>query len=253
MTEGSPVETVLARLTAEIVAVLDAELHGLYGYGSYVGGDFAPERSDLDLLAVLHSGPTEGMVESLVAMHDAVATDHPSWRDRVEVEYVSGRALHHLEDEDHAMARISPGEPLHLVPVTRHYLLNWYSARHQGVTLVGAEAGDVLPDFTREQFRQVLGEHVAQWPDWVTEMSTTGQQSYAVLTLCRSLYAAREGEQVSKRHGAGYAVRQLPEWAPLIEWARAWWYEKGSDTEPDRLPDVTAFVDHVVPRILKEL
>jgi len=169
------------------------------------------------------------------------------------VEYVSGRALHHLEDEDHAMARISPGEPLHLVPATRHYLLNWYSARHQGVTLVGAEAGDVLPNFTREQFRQVLGEHVAQWPDWVTEMSTTGQQSYAVLTLCRSLYAAREGEQVSKRHGAGYAVRQLPEWAPLIEWARAWWYEKGSDTEPDRLPDVTAFVDHVVPRILKEL
>lgn len=151
------------------------------------------------------------------------------------------------------MARISPGEPLHLVPVTRHYLLNWYSARHQGVTLVGAEAGDVLPDFTREQFRQVLGEHVAQWPDWVVEMSTTGQQSYAVLTLCRSLYAAREGEPVSKRRGAGYAVRQLPEWAPLIEWARAWWYEKGSDTEHDRLPDVTAFVDHVVPRILKEL
>jgi len=74
VTDGSPVETVVARLAAEVVAVLDAELQGLYGYGSYVGGDFAPERSDLDLLAVLHSDPTDGMVQSLVAMHDAVAS-----------------------------------------------------------------------------------------------------------------------------------------------------------------------------------
>lgn len=179
--EASAAEVVLARLTSDIVAVLGAELQGLYLYGSYVGGDFAPERSDLDLLAVVDSDPSEGLAQALGAMHDAVAADHPRWRDRVEAEYVSRRALHRFADEEHVMVRISPGEPLHLVPVTRHHLLNWYSARHHGTTLVGAEPADVLPDFTPVQFREVLGDHVAQWPEWVKEMKTPGAQAYAVL------------------------------------------------------------------------
>jgi len=64
------------------VAVLGAELQGLHVCGSYAGGDFAPERSDLDLLAVLDSDPTQGLADSLGAVHDAVAADHPRWRDR---------------------------------------------------------------------------------------------------------------------------------------------------------------------------
>ncbi len=251
--EGSAVEAVLARLTTDIVAVLGAELRGLYIYGSYVMGDFAPGRSDLDVLAVLAGDPTERLKEELRAMHDAVATSHPCWRDRVEVEYVSSRALHQHKDETHVMVRISPGEPLHLFPASRHHLINWYNARHHGTRLAGAEAADVLPDFTPAQLREVLGDHVAQWPEWVSEMSTPGRQAYAVLTVCRSLHVAREGRQVSKRQGARYAVEELPEWAPLIEWAGAWWYGEGSDTEADRLPDVTAFVGHVCPRILDEL
>jgi len=165
--EASPAEVVLARLTSDIVAALGAELQGLYLYGSYVSGDFAPERSDLDLLAVLDSDPSEGVAQALGTVHDAVASDHPAWRDRVEVEYVSSHALHRFEDEDHVMVRISPGEPLHLVPVTSHHLLNWYSARHHGSTLVGAEPADVLPHFTGAQFRKVLGNHVAQWPEGI--------------------------------------------------------------------------------------
>jgi hypothetical protein len=99
------------------------------------------------------------------------------------------------------------------------------------------------------RFREVLGNHVAQWPEWVKEMRTPGAQAYAVLTLSRSLYAGGKGDQVSKRRGARYAVKQLPEWAPLIEWAESWWYERGSDIEPDRLPEVTAFVGQVSARV----
>jgi len=99
------------------------------------------------------------------------------------------------------------------------------------------------------QFREVLGNHVAQWPEWVKEMRTPGAQAYAVLTLSHSLYAGGKGDQVSKRRGARYAVKQLPEWAPLIEWAESWWYERGSDIEPDRLPEVTAFVGQVSARV----
>jgi len=52
---------VLHRLTDEIVTTLSDDLLGLYAYGSLVTGDFAAERSDLDLLAVLRADPTTGV------------------------------------------------------------------------------------------------------------------------------------------------------------------------------------------------
>lgn len=48
-------------------------------------GDFQPERSDVDLLAVVADDPSD-LVGALRAMHERLVADHPEWTDRVEVE-----------------------------------------------------------------------------------------------------------------------------------------------------------------------
>lgn len=66
--DTTPVD-VLHRLTDEIVTTLSDDLLGLYAYGSLVTGDFAAERSDLDLLAVLRADPTTNTAGVLRRLH----------------------------------------------------------------------------------------------------------------------------------------------------------------------------------------
>jgi predicted nucleotidyltransferase len=73
------VRRVLDELVASIRATLGDRLVGLYLYGSLLWGDFDPEASDLDLVAVLSDDVTDPRFEQLDAMHHAVVHAHPTW------------------------------------------------------------------------------------------------------------------------------------------------------------------------------
>lgn len=245
---GAPTE-LLGQLTNHIVGALGGDLLGLYAYGSLVTGDFAPARSDLDLLAVLRADPDQTTVDVLARLHQQVAEEHPAWADRIEVEYLSVQALADFRTRPHPAVRISPGEPLHLVSATRHHLLNWYIARVQGHSLWGPVPTAVIPEITQAEFRDVVMEHAASWPQWVHDMRRPGQQAYAVLTICRALHSVTEGRQISKRQAGAYASEALPQWESLIGWADRWWYAGGSDSDGGRLPEVARFVQAVSTRV----
>ena len=241
---GAELEHLLPRLTHDVKGIFGDDLIGLYLHGSLVTGDFNQDRSDLDLLAVLRADVDEKDLERLRTMHARLVEDYLPWHDRIEVEYVSAAALSTFRTQPRLMARISPGEPLHLLEATRHYLLNWYTAR-QGVALFGPPPQEVIPDISQAEFVAGVLEHARSWGEWVADMRHPGGQAYAVLTLCRALYTCTHGTQVSKK-GAARAVKPLlPQWSGLIEWALSWWYEGGTQTEQDRLPEVMRFVEEV--------
>jgi hypothetical protein len=143
------------------------------------------------------------------------------------------------------MIRVSPGEPLHLIEATEHYLLNWQSAQQHGRVLAGDPAHEVLAPVDADHVASVVGSHLSQWPAWVQEAHSPGQQAYAVLTVCRAVATLATGRQLSKRAAADDARVRLPEWAALIAWARDWWYADGSDQDPDRFAEVSRFVTEV--------
>jgi predicted nucleotidyltransferase len=235
------------RVGREIGAVVGGRLLGLYVHGSFVLGDFQADRSDVDLLAVVADDPSD-LLEPLRAMHERLTADHPEWTDRVEVEYASVAALAGFRADPRPMVRISPGEPLHVVPATRHYLLNWYAAREWGATRHGPPPKDLIPAITTAEWTDAIRDHLRQWPEWIDDMRSPGAQSYAVLTICRALHALDTGRQASKRTAATWAAHTLPPWAPLITWASDHWYGPTPDPEPDRLPEVTRFVAAVAQR-----
>jgi len=132
----------------------------------------------------------------------------------VEVDYVSPAAVEDvIRDVSSAhpssartMARISPGEPIHLVPASRHYLLNWQSACRHDHALLGRLPSDLLPGIPPDAVRAVVLDHARQWPEWAGEVRAPGFQAYAVLTMCRALAFVGTGQQLSKqlrRSGAG--------------------------------------------------
>src|SRR6476660_1432473 len=73
-------ESKVARLLAELVARLPDVVPtiGLYAAGSLGTRDFEPERSDLDLVAVLEREPEPADLVALGALHTALAKEFPA-------------------------------------------------------------------------------------------------------------------------------------------------------------------------------
>ena len=245
---------VLTRLATELAEVLGDDLLSLALYGSAALGDFALGRSDLDVLAVLATDPTAATLATLDDVHARLDMDFPEWNGHVEVDYVSAEAVEAVvqgTDESHPMIRISPGEPLHEVQASRHYVLNWAVALQADQPIAGAAPSTVLPAIDRRLIHQVVLQHVRAWPEWVQDMQASGSQAYAVLTLCRAAETLATGRQVSKLAAANAGRSRFPEWSALIDWARDWWYHGGSDTDPGRFEDVRRFVNDVSARSLR--
>jgi hypothetical protein len=231
-------------------AALPGRLLGLYVHGSLVAGDFAPGRSDLDLLAVLTADPGDRLLEVLAGLHERLDRKHPEWAGRIEVEYVSVDAL--AGPDGHLIARVSPGETLHLLPATTHRRVTWGSVHDSGRRLFGPPPSELLPAVEPEVVTAALLDHVRDWPAWVERMTAPGAQAYAVLTMCRAVQRLRHGRQLSKRQAADRTAETDPEWAALVGWARDWWYDRGVDTDPGRFAEVRAFVTGSSATILRE-
>jgi predicted nucleotidyltransferase len=252
----SAAEEFVHRLSMELVETLGGDLLSLGLYGSYATGDFAVGRSDVDLLAVVAEDPEPATFDRLFEMHSRLDRDLPEWSGHVEVEYVAAEAVQDVvdgADTRHPMVRISPGEPLHRLDATRHYLLNWAAAIEANRPVARAAPAELLPAIDWELVRQVILDHVRAWPQWVLGMMMTpGGQAYSVLTLCRSAASLATGHQVSKRQGAGAGRTLFPEWSGLIAWACSWWYEGGTDSDPGKRDEVERFVNDVSRRLLLE-
>jgi predicted nucleotidyltransferase len=245
---------VFARLAADLTEVLGDDLLSLALHGSLALGDFAPGRSDLDVLAVMATDPTATTLASLDDVHARLDTDFPEWSGRVEVDYISAEAVEAIVqgiDESRPMIRISPREPLHEVEVSRHYALTWAAAIQADQPIAGAAPSTVLPAIDRRLIiRQVVLQHVRAWPEWVHDMQAVGAQAYAVLTLCRATEALATGRQVYKLVAAKAGRSRFPEGSPLIDWAQDWWYHGGSDLDHRRFEDVRRFVADLSARSL---
>jgi hypothetical protein len=212
----------LTRLADGQEEALGVDLLGSYIFGSVVTGDFDPGISDVDTVAVLRSDPNAAQLAALERLHRDIVEEMPEWEDRVEVTYLSSRALMTLRTASSPAARISPGEPFHAIEVDHGWLIDWYQLREFGVALRGPPAASLVPVISRLEYVEAVRQHMLTWRDPVEDLVALGDQAYAILTMCRGLRTWRTGEYVSKRDAARWAGEVLPEYADLIGSAIAW-------------------------------
>lgn len=220
--DGDVVGKLLARLVGGQEKALGDDLVGSYLYGSVVTGEFDSRVSDIDTVAVVRANLTDAQLASLERLHRQIVEEMPPWEDRVEVVYLSARALSTFRSGSSAAARISPGEPFHAITVDRRWLIDWYQLRECGVALHGPPPDSLVPVITRDEYREAVRHHMLGWPDWVGGCTTQGAQAYAILTMCRGLRTWRTGEHVSKREAGQWAIEAVPQYAHLIGEALVW-------------------------------
>jgi Domain of unknown function (DUF4111)/Nucleotidyltransferase domain len=216
------VSKLLRRLAHGQEDVLGDHLFGSYVFGSVATGDFEPGISDVDTVAILRADPTPDQRTALGHLHQKIVEDLPGWEDRVEVVYLSSRALETFRTASSPAARISPGEPFHAIEVDRRWLIDWYQLREVGIAMRGPSISSFVPEITHIEYMEAVRQHLLMWRDSLDDLGSRGDQAYAILTMCRGLRTLRTGEHVSKREAVRWAAEEFPEHADLIRGALVW-------------------------------
>ena len=201
--------------------VLGSSLVGAHLFGSSVLGDFDEQLSDVDLLVATRFPVTDDQLRALIEMHDHLVERHPDWDNRVEVLYLDLATLSTFRDGGDVV-RISPGEPIHRTPFLQHWLVDLYTVQESGLTIQGADAGEVLPRIGVDEFRASISSMVEKWLEWMRGTVQEGYLAYIRLALCRSLFAFRFGKQTSKPAAARWVAHEYPQWAALADEAVQW-------------------------------
>lgn len=241
----------LEQLLPQWQALLHLDLIGVYLFGSLVTGDF-DEVSDIDLMVVTESDLTAAQFHALDHMQQQAVQRLPEWEHRLEVVYLSRRALRTFRTERSTIAVISPGEPFHFKEAGNDWLINWYLVRAKGLTLLGQAATTIIEPISTDEYLAAVRQQVLEWRDWVqTVRDSLPGQGYAILTMCRALYACMHGEQASKRQAAEWATEQYPAWAAAIRdawhWRKTW--REISDDPHVHFPRTQQFVLFAIEQI----
>ncbi|MEX1104379.1 MAG: aminoglycoside adenylyltransferase domain-containing protein [Dehalococcoidia bacterium] len=172
----------------------------------------------MDLLAVLADDADDRTFAKLQRLHTSLERDHPAWRDRIEVQYVSREALRTFREGTSRIAAISPGDPLGWKHAGADWTQNWYGVQENGLAILGPVPSSFIPAIAREEFVRAVVDYMeevarrAQSP-----LRHRGAEAYDALTACRALYTALTGEQASKEEAASWAAKRLPLSAGTIE------------------------------------
>ncbi len=254
LTPYNEINNLLEELLREIQAVLGEELVALYLYGSLVWGDFDVDISDIDLLAATREDVTSEEFLLLDQMQHRFVAEHERWNDRIETAYMSVEALRTFKTRRSQIAIISPGEPFHLKEAGNDWLLNWYLVRQRGAVLFGPNPQALIEPISKEEYVDCVRRQALDWRDWISHTKDSrAYQGYAILTMCRALYAVTNGEQVSKRGAAEWAMQVLPEKAGLIRNALQWRDESpnGNVDGEATYAETVEFVNFMIDKIVR--
>lgn len=209
----------LDRLLVELQTILAGNLTGVYLHGSLALGCFNPRRSDLDLLAVTHTGmdvaTQRSMAEHLLAVSTRPAAIEISFLRRDDLfpwRYPTPFDFHFSEAwRDRMTARLADDDwraaddPRPLDPDLATHI----TVTHQrGVCLLGPPIVDVFPSVPRADYLDALRLDVLSDEFGLT--STSAPPVYAVLNGCRTYAYLVDGEILSKEEGGVWALHHLP-------------------------------------------
>jgi hypothetical protein len=207
----------LSLLLANLQTLLQEQLVGLYLGGSLALGDFDPQRSDIDFIAVTVDDVPPEMIVALEAMHARLWATEAPWARKLDGSYVPQQVFRRWSDE-HAPCPFVEGDN---VTVTRQgsAVIQRHIIHQYGISVAGPSPQLLLDAVDADELRDD--------PDWV---QASQQQTFAILSLCRALYTLEHGGVASKPVAARWCQQAIgEEWAGLIEWALARPHDAGSD------------------------
>jgi len=243
------INTLLTEWAEGLKRLLDKKIAGLYLSGSLAYGDFVPERSDIDLEAVVRSPLTEDQLGLVEQLHRQIEGRYPEWAGRIECSYVPLELLPELTPPAAPRPWWGFGTLYAKAPAGNEWIINHYLLFQYGIVLEGPDFNKLIPPIDIHTVRQASARDLLQeWAPKIDDgawLSNGHYQSYLVLNLCRILYTVIHGQPGSKKVAGQWVKAMYPQWTSLIEEAERWKY----GGEMKRQSDAAAFLRFAVERV----
>jgi hypothetical protein len=243
------INALLAEFVAGAKSILGKNLVGLYLTGSLAYGDFVPERSDIDLQAVVLNPLTEEELRAVEELHRTIDRHSPRWAKRTECSYVPRGLMEEPSPPRNPRPWWGFDSLYPAAPAGNEWIINHYFLAKFGIALEGPNFSTLIqPIDIREVQKASARDLFKEWEPKIADLawlSNSHYQSYLVLNLCRILHTVIGGEPGSKRIAAQWTKQKYPEWKELIEKAERWGY----GDEMKKNEQAIAFIKFVIARV----
>ncbi len=241
------VNAVVTQLSDGLTALLGERLLGLYLTGSLTYGDFDPDSSDIDFLAVLGLELSAQQLTALTGLHNRLGAAVPRWAKRLEGSYITKDMLATKIRPQWARPYVNAGE-IHSYRYGSEWTINLYALQECGVALVGPAPEAMFPHIDIEDVRAASRQDLidewlpkSEYPDAFQQAGYDSNhlRAYATLTMCRILHRATHDGIASKRVASSWVKETYGEpWKSLVEEAETWRHGKTMATDQE----VKAFI-----------
>lgn len=237
---------ILEALLANLQEALGPSLVGLYLRGSLALGDFVPATSDLDVLGVTEAPVTPAEFATLADLHARLAARANPYARRLEIAYLDRASLGRYQPGQRHPT-LGQGEALAWSEHGQNWVLERWTVREHGVTLLGPDPRVLIDPIAPEALRAAVRVRLQDWLDWADQPDDPDWQlprshkAYVVATMCRALYTLSHSALCTKAQAVSWALAAFPEpWRPTVERSQAWLNDHTLD--PDLNPEVRRLV-----------
>jgi predicted nucleotidyltransferase len=217
------VDEVLNLLLSSAREILDDQFVGMYLYGSLASGDFNPGTSDIDFLVVTTDVLSESKVSELEDMHSRIWATGLKWASKLEGAYVPQELIRCHDPNGRPCPAVNEGQ-FYVASLGSDWVIQRHIVRECEGALAGADPKTLIDPVSPDDIRgAVLGVLQEWWfpmledPSWLANHGSE-YHAFAVLTMCRALYALEHGTVVSKPTAAKWVQNELGKrWEQVIE------------------------------------
>jgi predicted nucleotidyltransferase len=221
------VNALLNLFLPEVQAILENQFTGMYLHGSLAYGDFNPETSDIDFLAVTEAALPPETFSALKDMHARLFRSGLACSQKLEGAYLPKKALRRHNPDHTPVPWLGEDGHFALEGLGSDWIIQRWILREKGSVVAGPPLAGLIDPVSPEDLRQAVRGSLREWwsPPFPSpqRFQSGAYQAYAILTMCRSLYVIENGRVASKPEAARWAMDSLGEpWRGLISAAAAW-------------------------------
>jgi predicted nucleotidyltransferase len=243
------INNILQSLLKGLQGIFGENLLGFYLFGSLSYDDFNPDRSDMDLLVILHNSATQKEIDLIKQLHIDVEIENERWLHRIECSYVPKQMLKDILPPKLPRPYVGEGVFYPEAPYGNEWIINNYLLYKHGITLFGPDFKTLVkPIDIKDVQKASVKDLFKEWEPKLTDdkwLDNSHYQSYLVLNLCRILYTVLHADAGSKRVSAEWVKNTYPQWKDLIETAEQWNYGKKMKMHEETKTFLTFTIDQI--------
>lgn len=249
ITPFKDINEIIDSLAIGLESVLGTNLIGLYLTGSLSYGDFNPNRSDIDFLAVIQIPLSSEELKKVEQLHKKIELENKVWAERIECSYVTKDMLQNILPPKTPRPYVGEGKFYPEAHYGNEWIINLYWLFHKGISIFGPDFKTLvkpvnITDVQKASIRDLFKEWQPKIKD-LNYLKNAHYQSYVVLNLCRIFYTAKNSKLTTKRNSAAWVKKGYPQWKNLIKTAENWEYGR----EMKAQDQVVKFIQFIINRV----